>query len=338
MKSWLGLVVVGSVGLFGCSGVAGGGEGTGPSLVMLDADAREAGFSLQTPEGKVTPVAPVELSGEVSLVGPGQRIPLVGAPGELLVVTGKRGALVPHTLSTEVDADAVRVEGDVTKVRDLATRLRAMMTGEGPYELRAAGLLANLAHVDTSGVTSILPIDVSMHPEVLEAAAAADQAVAFSAKDPRFADFTGLGAHSRVCSDPLLGTWVSVPKFNTQYQDWHVMTLHVQPGDEPGSVMGSVSAHVWSGGSQDVVPGPCSEYGMNYEVSMPAVGHRGTDGALRFDAGPWTLDKTTCTGASWGYNPDHFSGVVDGRAIRTVNNDGGRSVNDPFGFERVSCE
>jgi hypothetical protein len=305
---------------------------------MLDADARAAGFALQTPEGKLAPVAPIELSGEVSLVGPGERTPLVGTPGELLVVTGKRGALIPHTLSTEVDADAVRVEGDAKAVRDLAARLRAAVTGDGPFELRASGLLANLAHVDATGVTSILPIDVSLHPEVMEAAQAADQAVAFSAKDPRFADFAGLGSNSRMCSDPILGTWVSVPKFSKYYQDWHVMTLHVQPGDEPGAVLGTVSAHVWSGGSQDVVAGPCTENGMNYEVSMPAVGHRGSDGAMRFDAGPWTLDKTTCTGAEWGYNPDHFTGVVDGRAIRTLNNDGGRSVNDPFGFERISCE
>jgi hypothetical protein len=338
MRNWLGLVMVATVGLLGCSGASGGEEGTGPSLVMLDADARAAGFSLQTSEGTVAPIAPIELSGEVSLVGPGQRIPLVGAPGELLVVTGKRGALIPHTLKDEVDADAVRVEGDPKSVRDLASKLRAVMSGNGPWDLRASGLLANLAQVDTSGVSSILPIDVRVRPEVLEAAAAADEAAAFSSKDPRFADFAGLGNNSRVCRDPLLGTWVSVPKFSRLYQDWHVMTLHVTPGETTGSVTGTVQAHVWNGGAQDILPGPCADNGYNYEVSMPAVGRRGADGSLRFDAGEWQLDNTTCNGAHWGYNPDHFTGVFDGRAIRTLNNDGGRSVNDPFGFERISCE
>ena len=73
-----------------------------------------------------------------------RRIPLSGAPGELLVVTGKRGLLVPHTLATEVDADALRVDGAEHSVRNLADALHARVSGAGPWELRAPGLVATM--------------------------------------------------------------------------------------------------------------------------------------------------------------------------------------------------
>src|SRR6185437_6953395 len=215
MRSWLGVaVVVGSVGLVGCMGAPGGGaeEGGGPGLVMLDEQAREAGFSLVTPEGRVTPVAPIELEEGTTLVGPGQRIPLVGAPGEVMVVTGKRGALVPRTLSTEIDGDAVRVSGSEQGVRTLAAALDAKVSGEGPWEVRAPGLFKSLSHLgDIEGVTAIDAIDLNA-TDVAAAALAAGAPKPFSARDPRYASFSSLGANAPACSDPAVGTWVSTPQ------------------------------------------------------------------------------------------------------------------------------
>ncbi len=75
----------------------------------------------------------------MTLVGPGQRIPLVGAPGEVLVVTGKRGALVPRTLAKEVDGDAVRVSGSEPAVRALASSLNAKVSGQRAVGAAGAG-------------------------------------------------------------------------------------------------------------------------------------------------------------------------------------------------------
>ena len=340
MRSWLGVaVVVGSVGLFGCTGATGGGaeEGGGPGLVMLDADARAAGFSLVTAEGRVTPVAPIELEEGTTLVGPGQRIPLVGAPGEVLVVTGKLGALVPRTLSTEVDGDAVRVSGSERGVRALASALGAKVSGEGPWELRAPGIFTSLSHLgDIEGVTAIDAIGV--RPEdVAAAAAAAGDATPFSARDPRFASFSSLGARAPSCSDPSAGTWVSTPQRNPV---WHVFTLHVAPGARPGDLTGTVSTHVWSGDEDEEAPAACGEAELDYRVRMAATGRRGEDGSLRLDAGPWQVDRASCTPGmdGWGYNPDHFTGLAEGGVLRAVNNDGGNYDNTPVAFERVSCE
>ncbi len=346
MRSVLGLVVVGGVSaaLVGCmSGQGQGAEGReGASLAMLDADARAAGFSFVTEDGKVAPVAPIELEGEVTLVGPGQRIPLVGAPGELLVVTGKRGTLVPHTLATEVDADGVRVSGAEPAVRALASTLHARMSGAGPWELHAPGIMASLAHQPAlEGISAVEPIDLEAADQMAltaRAVAQTEMVTPFSASDPRFAGFGDLGRGAPVCGDPALGTWVSVPQ---RFDNWHVFTLHVQPGSTPAALTGTVNAHVWSGGSADEAPSTaCDGNEMDAQVVMAATGSRAPDGSVRFDAGPWDFAPGSCTGFAegWGYFPDHFNGVVDGGAIRSVNRDGSRWDNAPVGFQRVSCE
>src|SRR5262249_1460873 len=145
----------------------------------------------------------------------------------------------------------------------------------------------------------------------------------FTAEDPRFASYGLLGASSAVCGDPAVGTWVSVPQ---RYDHWHVFTLHVEQGARSGELTGTVSAHVWSGGPQDPAPEGCESNALEVRVSMPATGTRSADGSLRFDAGGWQLDRSSCTGPGqyWDYFPDHFVGLVEGGAIRSVNNDGTR--------------
>jgi hypothetical protein len=348
MRSWLGFMVMGSLGLLGCAaGSSEGAEEGGPALVMLDADARAAGFSLVTSAGRLTPVAPIELEGDITLVGPGQRIPLSGTPGELLVVTGKRGALVAHTLATEIDGDGVRVDGREKNVRALASALGAKVTGSGPWELRAPKILMALTrHPAPEGVSlldAILTGDTTKNPHNNDTDPPSDPGDQlggfrpFTVGDPRFASYGILGASSPVCSDPAVGTWVSVPQ---RYDHWHVFTLHVEPGARPDELTGTVSAHVWSGGLHDEAPNGCEGNELDVRVSMPATGSRADDGSIRFDAGAWQLDRTSCTGAGayWGYYPDHFVGLIDGGGIRTVNNDGTRWTNAPVGFERVSCE
>jgi hypothetical protein len=39
------------------------------------------------------------------------------------------------------------------------------------------------------------------------------------------------------------------------------------------------------------------------------------------------------------YRPDHFTGTIDPaiQEFQSVNNDGGRAVNDPMVFRRIAC-
>lgn len=342
IRSTVALILMGGVGLVGCAGgEVAGEEGAGkPALVMLDGEARAAGFSLVTHEGKVAPVTPIELEEGAVLVGPGQRIPLSGAPGELLVVTGKHGTLVGRTLATEVDADAVRVDGNEKSVRALASLLGARVTGAGPWELRARGIVTALSHQGpVEGVTSMEILDVkATTAAVMAAAAAATDARPYSSADPRFASFGLLGARSPVCEDPSLGTWVSIPQ---HFEHWHAFTLHVERGAHPGELAGTVDAHVWAGGAGEEPPDSCSWSELDVRVTMAATGTRAADGGFRFDGGSWSFDRSSCsTGvhSGFGYLPDHFVGGMEGGALRTVNQDGSRFDNAPVGFSRISCE
>jgi hypothetical protein len=348
------LVVVGTVALAGCAGAAGGdsegadGQAAEP-LVMLDKDARAAGFALITPEGRVSSATPVALDGDVVLVGPGQRIPLSGAPGELLTVRGAHGALVSRAIGSEVDTSRVVVDGDEASVRALAHTLGdAKITGEGPFTLAAPDLVAKLVHASiAASIRSIEAVAVTgadaaaRGAAVASAPAVAAATGAFSAADARFAQFGALGASSPTCEDPALGTWVSTPKYYPQYDDWYVFTMRVGEGADDGQLAGTIDARTWSGDGTLTEPPECGGEELNLQVSMPARGQRTADGGFSFSGASWALHPSSCTGLSpryTGYNPDKFSGRIDGGALRSVNNDGGRSVNDPVGFERVSCE
>jgi hypothetical protein len=55
--------------------------------------------------------------------------------------------------------------------------------------------------------------------------------------------------------------------------------------------------------------------------------------------GRWRLDRMICRRGPFGYNLDNLSGRVDHtrHEFQSVNNDGGRSVNEPMVFRRVRC-
>ncbi len=347
------LVVVGSAMLVGCGGPQGGGsESTGEaSLALIDGDARAAGFTLSTEQGRRTAVAPVEVEGKVSLVGPGQKIPLDLAPGELLLVRGSKGELVPFAIGSEIDAARVRVEGTELAAQALARMLGATLSGDGPFELSARDLYAHLSHTTApEGIRSITPIEIQgealaddqiaarddrLHKTSILAQEAAGHPADFTSEDPRFARFGLTGQNAPSCADPAAGTWISAPTYYPAYNDWYTVTLHVSRG-EGNALRGDIDVKTWSGGAETVTPPSCGQSSLDVEVNQSAVGE--LDGSsLRLSAKSWTLGEGSCTGMPNGYNIDKYTGTIDGSVIRSVNNDGGRAVDDPVGFERVSC-
>ena len=71
---------------------------------------------------------------------------------------------------------------------------------------------------------------------------------------------------------------------------------------------------------------------------MPSKGSIDPQGTVVFGAQTYTIDKVVC-GQPGRYNPDNFSGKIDveRQEFQSVNNDGGRAVNDPTVFRRVRC-
>jgi hypothetical protein len=141
-----------------------------------------------------------------------------------------------------------------------------------------------------------------------------------------------------VCEDPVEGLWKS-HSYDPAYGDWTEFYLEirrVEPG-EP-ALEGTILNHTWVGAPSEEQPGPCRGR-LRYRVSMDA---RGTEenGAVFFGGiGDWRLDEVLCGSFRGGYNLDNFSGQIDPaiQEFQSVNNDGGRAVNEPTVFRRIRC-
>ncbi|MBI2896268.1 MAG: hypothetical protein HYY06_22110 [Deltaproteobacteria bacterium] len=142
------------------------------------------------------------------------------------------------------------------------------------------------------------------------------------------------------CSDPVEGTWMS-HKYYPEYADWYVFSLRIRRAQGSSSgLTGEIQAHVWSGGPRDAEPPACTGFGSHWTVFMTAQGTI-DDGRIHFWGTSWRPETAFCGRApvSGEYNLDHFSGTIDPaiQEFQSVNNDGGRSVNDPTVFRRVGC-
>jgi len=143
------------------------------------------------------------------------------------------------------------------------------------------------------------------------------------------------------CTDPVEGVWMS-HKFNPQFGDWYIFTLEVRraPGSQT-DLRGVIRAHSWIAGPQESEPPPCRAGLDHWVVFMTAQGTISPAGEIVFFGTSWRLESSLC-GRSPGpgqYNLDRFSGRIDPaiQEFQSVNNDGGRAVNEPTVFRRVRC-
>jgi hypothetical protein len=140
------------------------------------------------------------------------------------------------------------------------------------------------------------------------------------------------------CTDPVAGIWKS-HSYDNLFLDWTVFTLDIKR-EAPGvdRFKGTITNHSWEGTPEQTSPPPCTG-GLRYVVSMDAEGSV-VDGKIDvWGIGSWRLDEVPCGYWNMGYNLDHFSGTIDPDLLefQSVNNDGGRSINDPVVFRRVKC-
>lgn len=148
-----------------------------------------------------------------------------------------------------------------------------------------------------------------------------------------------------VCRDPIEGVWAS-HKWEPPYNEWMIFTLEIRrnPGRAPSAegalaLTGRITAQAWIGaGPRAVQPPPCFAGLQHWIVEMTAEGSaRGLE--LEFHGTRWWLQQSLCGSRYFGYNLDHFSGTIEPerQEFQSVNNDGGRSINDPTVFRRVRC-
>ena len=143
------------------------------------------------------------------------------------------------------------------------------------------------------------------------------------------------------CQDEVEGIWIAL-KYEASYRppEWYHVTLELRrTKNDPKRIEGSMLVHYWFGGPTDVNPPSCRPGGYDRTVLQPSVG-TALDGNVQFDATSWRLVEAACGGREDRlYNLDHYSGKIDPtlQEFQSVNNDGGRAVNDPAVFRRVKC-
>jgi hypothetical protein len=140
------------------------------------------------------------------------------------------------------------------------------------------------------------------------------------------------------CDDPVEGEWRG-KKWEARWGNWFAVSLEVRRvAPASNQLTGRIVAQLWYATERDVEPPPCSpSVRRHYTVEIPAFGS--IDGQrIRFGANSYRVVAIHC-GSMEGYNPDNFSGTIDPsiQEFQSVNNDGGRAVNDPMVFRRVRC-
>jgi len=140
------------------------------------------------------------------------------------------------------------------------------------------------------------------------------------------------------CEDPVEGVWKS-HMYRPRWGEWECfyLEIHRVPGSET-QLTGTIKNHSWQGGHDDQEPGPCRGRDQ-WVVSMDGRGTITGDQIVFGGIGGWRLDRVFCGRGPWGYNLDNFSGTIDPELLefQSLNNDGGRAVNEPTLFRRIRC-
>lgn len=144
------------------------------------------------------------------------------------------------------------------------------------------------------------------------------------------------------CEDPVEGEW-KAHQFNDVWKTWVIfrLTIRRKPGS-PNELVGSITNETWEGLKTDQEPGACGRtVPFRVRVAMPEASGRFDDGRVSFGARKWQYDELVCGALpkGFGYRPDHFTGKIDEerQEFQSVNNDGGRAVNEPTLFRRIGC-
>jgi hypothetical protein len=344
------------VGLVGCQ--AAPEEHVG--YVLLDREAREAGFVVDGLEADRSPVLPIEVdpSDDLSLLGPRGRIALEPEADKLLVVHGATGEVEVRAMGRDVDLDRLVVRGSDSAARELAQVLAGEVAqrDDGSWEIHAFNAFGESSRVRApADLLEVLPglTDEGLARrariapgERLPSGGSGLQGSVSKAARPS----VGIGDSSALawdallppsvsCSDPVAGVWMS-HEFHPRLGEWYVFTVDVRR-EHPGAdaLVGEIKSEFWEGHATATSAPSCDdEEAVHGVVRMPARGVARGD-RVTLDGVTWQAEDTECKHRwSHGYNTDSFTGTLSGSVFNTVNNDGGRSLDDPTNFRRIRCE
>ena len=138
------------------------------------------------------------------------------------------------------------------------------------------------------------------------------------------------------CNDPIEGTWTT-RVWRQEVGKWDEVTLTITRVGLT-ELRGQIVVDSWDGDEADDEPPTCPDGSLAVaRVVQPATGRirgaevdvEGTDPERT--AVPCGIEVRT------NYNPDHFTGRLEGAELVTVNDDGGTDQERPHVFTRKAC-
>ncbi|NUP11050.1 MAG: hypothetical protein HOW73_33815 [Polyangiaceae bacterium] len=372
---WIGFVALGLLGTTNCDADR---PDAGERYVLLDTEAREAGYSISIDGHETDAVLPtlLEDGARVSLLGPDGKQALEVEPGELIHVHGAAAEVESLDIGGEIEAGKIVLDAKSDVAHELARTLKAEVADmdDGRFELRGDDLLSKLADLDESGdVRAIEPVlvdregnearsvpraEAPTHKVLTQPMLVADEALLQhvatwkslwneTVTSNRRAVFDEAldrrGVPPAVtCSDPVVGTWVShdFTVEDTERNDW-TLRISAAPG-KAGRYVGQIRNDSWYGAENETEKSPsaCVDSNMHYVVNMVAEGSLDENGQLDFRGTSWKNERTICGEPleQGEYNLDRFTGALSDSRFESVNNDGGRMVDHPTAFRRISCK
>ena len=128
-------------------------------------------------------------------------------------------------------------------------------------------------------------------------------------------------------------------EYKPRYNDWYIFTLTVRRmPHNPTQLTGDITARSWCCGREKQQPPLCPPGQFHWVVFMTGAGTANGQ-QIRFGGTSWRVQEVVCGYGPGGYNLDQFSGTIDPalQEFQSINNDGGRSVNEPTVFRRIRC-
>lgn len=335
-------VVVG-VGALACEQE--GDMASGSGYVLIDEDARAAGFAIRKNESILSGTLPVALQDaeQAVLLGGIEDELLEASDGELLYVTGDEGNVERYTLGRDVEYDEWDLQATEYASEELAYNLGGRVSWyHGRYRLDARDTLSTVSGmVPPRGLRGFSPVlidnqreeefpasDENAEAEAGLAAGGAGAGAEVEAgvdtsegagSESSEADLAGLDnvdteqeyalARARALAN-VVGTWRG--QFYSPYHEaWYEFTITVRQAALDGRMVeGEVIANSWTGLPNDrTMPSLCAGQ-EQWKVRQLARGSVRPNGDIRFESESWSVAQRTCGEAPEAYYPDHFEGAV----------------------------
>ena len=142
-------------------------------------------------------------------------------------------------------------------------------------------------------------------------------------------------APPETCQNPIEGVWRSL-RWYPGNAAWYQFTLEIH--QQNGQLVGYIEANSWDTAPSVQQPGPCRP-GLNHFIVKQSAQGRADGLRIDFAATRWWTESVPCGRRPFGYNLDHFRGVIDTtiQEFQSVNNDGGAQIDEPTVFRRIRC-